>query len=258
MGKTYIKTIYIIKNKMPQLFLDTREHALIAGLEMSIKDVQICNLDVGDIAIKVGNDYAIVIERKTVADLVASICDGRYREQKQRLKTHQSNGTKIAYLIEGSVILDDYVELSTRASVPNSTVVSCIINLCLRDGFTVFNTNSVKETIAFIKALYKRYQQDPFKYEKSDANGSTYVPNIKTCKKDNNTVDNCFVMQLCAIPGISVKKADAIVKGMNVHNMRQFVQALTSPTCLEHVDGIGKQLANKIFTYISGDSSTIQ
>jgi len=241
---------------MPQLILDTREHALIAGLEKVVEGLQVCNLDVGDVAIKVGNDYAIVIERKTVADLVASICDGRYREQKQRLKALQANGTKIAYLIEGSVIMDDYAESTTRAAVPHSTIVSCMINLCLRDGFTVFNTISLKETTAFIRALYKRYKQEPFKYDNTvgsgTCSGSQYVPNVKTRKKENNTVDNCFVTQLCAIPGISVKKAEAIVRNMNVHNMRQFVQALTSPACLEHVDGIGKQLANTIYTYISG------
>ncbi len=45
-----------------------------------------------------------MIERKTVDDLMASIKDGRHREQKIRLLKKQKDSVHIYYLIEGSLL----------------------------------------------------------------------------------------------------------------------------------------------------------
>ena len=45
----------------------------------------IVNLTLGDIVIKYQNNIVLVIERKSVEDLAASIRDGRHKEQKYRL-----------------------------------------------------------------------------------------------------------------------------------------------------------------------------
>ena len=64
-------------------------------------------MQIGDIIISSDThpDKSIIIERKCVPDMLSSIKDGRYKEQKLRLQAekHQSNGNKIiCYLIEGS------------------------------------------------------------------------------------------------------------------------------------------------------------
>ena len=58
------------------------------------------NLDLGDIVIKYNNEVKYIFERKTIRDLSDSIKDGRYHEQKQRLKYAISNNIKVSYIFE--------------------------------------------------------------------------------------------------------------------------------------------------------------
>ena len=64
-----------------ELILDNREHKLI---ELLPNDT-VAPLDIGDIQFRRGEETILIIERKSVTDLAASICDGRSREQKARL-----------------------------------------------------------------------------------------------------------------------------------------------------------------------------
>ena len=62
------------------LYIDCREHALLARMKAESKQMSI-----GDISIEKDDQTVVLIERKTVADLASSICDGRYKEQQYRL-----------------------------------------------------------------------------------------------------------------------------------------------------------------------------
>ena len=73
--------------------IDTRESALLQQIQMQtsfipiFKTIQIVSetLPIGDIIINDGTDDKIIIERKSVNDLLSSIKDGRYEEQSYRL-----------------------------------------------------------------------------------------------------------------------------------------------------------------------------
>ena len=72
--------------------LNTKIELLIDNRETKIKEhfknkdyVTIENLELGDIIFKYNNEIVLIIERKTLSDLAASIKDGRYNEQKKRL-----------------------------------------------------------------------------------------------------------------------------------------------------------------------------
>ena len=71
------------------LYIDVRENKLKDYFQLKHKDksnIIIKQLDLGDIVFKNSSDSTVVIiERKTIADLRASIKDGRHREQKMRL-----------------------------------------------------------------------------------------------------------------------------------------------------------------------------
>lgn len=61
-------------------------------------------LDVGDISIREDDDTVVwLAERKTLPDLRASLCDGRYKEQKTRLKQFAQDHPEavVTYIIEG-------------------------------------------------------------------------------------------------------------------------------------------------------------
>ena len=85
---------YIIK-------FDNREKDLIKLLETKGYDVVLENLDLGDIQFVdlISKEIIIIIERKTYADLSASIKDGRYKEQKERMiHSIKNNVRKIVLL----------------------------------------------------------------------------------------------------------------------------------------------------------------
>ena len=89
-----------------KLFVDNREpKEMISILKSRLKTVELDNLDIGDFVIKTEADEIIMIfERKSLADLVASVKDGRYTEQSFRLSECPINNHNIYYIIEGNIM----------------------------------------------------------------------------------------------------------------------------------------------------------
>ena len=65
------------------------------------------SLDIGDIHIKY-NDILYIFERKTVRDLVSSIHDGRYREQKARMLSIYDK-YQLSYIIEEDDVISSKI-----------------------------------------------------------------------------------------------------------------------------------------------------
>jgi len=86
---------------MTKLIIDQRENKIKNLLEED-ENIEYTNLDLGDFVFKIKDEIVLIIERKTVEDLAASIKDGRYREQKSRLLANFSKH-QILYIIEGNV-----------------------------------------------------------------------------------------------------------------------------------------------------------
>ena len=95
-----------------KIIIDERERDLydkcLSIIQENVKvDFQLSKevLPLGDIFIKTPNDNSLIlIERKSLSDLLASIKDGRYEEQSYRL-IHSSGIPRhsIIYIIEGSL-----------------------------------------------------------------------------------------------------------------------------------------------------------
>ena len=66
--------------------------------------IEVLPLPIGDIILEYLGKEIIIIERKSAADLEASIKDGRYEEQSYRLSNSEVHNHNIVYLIEGSLI----------------------------------------------------------------------------------------------------------------------------------------------------------
>ena len=92
---------------MVEIIIDNRERNLwkiISDRDLDCYkdkiDIKIAQLEIGDIHILINNNLYIY-ERKTTADLIASINDGRYREQKIRMMTQDAS---LNMIIEGDNI----------------------------------------------------------------------------------------------------------------------------------------------------------
>jgi ERCC4-type nuclease len=191
----------------------------------------------------------LVFERKTIADLAASIKDGRYREQKQRLKS-TFPFHRITYIIEGSISVSDINNDKSVHGINSKAIVSSLLSSRYRDGFQVIHTADVKETMWYICELAERFST-PDKLLFDTEHGSyTASVKVKSKKSDNVTKEVAYRMQLSQIPGLSMKIADDIA---NMYpSFRQLLDAIDEKgvKAFEKVAGMGKARSKKIIEFI--------
>ena len=203
-----------------KIIVDERERDLYVRLtEIDTLNIQITKevLPLGDIAIESETGQKLLlIERKTCADLLASIKDGRYDEQSYRL-THSEeypNKHTIIYLIEG--IFTKYVGKDRKL------LYSTMTSLNYFKGFSVWRSSSVEETADILVAMVDKIRRE-LKKGKVGAHGSVaetetsataaeYCSVVKKVKKENITAENIGEIVLCQIPTISSVTAIAIMK----------------------------------------------
>jgi len=146
--------------------IDSRERELINlckyYLEISplYKNIQIVteNLPIGDIIIcDDKQEERIVIERKSIRDLSASIKDGRYEEQSYRLNGLHHDNHNIIYLIEG----DLNGKNSFKDRIDKITIYSAMFSLNYYKGFSVLRTFTQDETsLVICNMAYKIHKSD--------------------------------------------------------------------------------------------------
>jgi len=183
------------------MILDIRERELITRLP----DAPVQQLPVGDIWI--GNtdiSGALVIERKTVADLEASLLDGRYREQRTRLLAFcAEKGGRAMYMIEGE--MDRLGARMTKESLQK------ILNrLMLRYGVPVYHTRNIDETVKALMLLQTQHIMDPTVFQAETLSYSDVTTFTKRGNKDDPKQFALAALQQC--PGVSVGIARAILE----------------------------------------------
>jgi ERCC4-type nuclease len=220
-------------------------------------------LPLGDIIISDDDDNElIIIERKSISDLLASIKDGRYEEQSYRLSGSPIHNHNIIYLIEG---------LIHAKKVDKNVVYSAIFSLNHYKGFSVMRTVSMEESAVFIVNTAKkmmantRLKKYPYYSSQSqslssqslsetitettvvdkdnkdnnnhnnDNNNKSYSSVVKKVKKDNITADNIGEIMLCQIPGISSTTAGAIMTHFDGSLQTLLTRIKECPDCLKEV-----------------------
>lgn len=264
--------------KTIKIVIDKREVKLIQMVkEADIgKLCEFSELPVGDIIMYYNGVLFCVIERKTINDLARSIIDRRYQSQKFRLtKFCQENNVSprtIEILIEGFFSgidqstgkLINYTESMMISGIKYSTLISSVVNMQVRDRFTITHTLNTLGTFNYlikkVKCLEKYGQsiysgkeptEDPELGNKIDA---FIKSNVRVCKKANVDYSNCFLNQLAIIPGISIKKAKLIAD--NYNNMFALVATYNAKkTQSEKAQllmscGLGKILSTRVYEYL--------
>ncbi|XP_023374297.1 crossover junction endonuclease MUS81 isoform X3 [Otolemur garnettii] len=164
-----------------------------------------------------------IVERKRLDDLCSSIIDGRFREQKFRLK--RCGLEHRIYLVEeqGSV---------HNLSLPESTLLQAVTNTQVIDGFFVKRTADIKESAAYLalltRGLQKLYQghtlcSRPWGIPGDHQSGAVSSPNplcslltfsdfnAGAIKNKAQSVREVFARQLMQVRGVSGEKAAALV-----------------------------------------------
>jgi ERCC4-type nuclease len=177
------------------VIVDNREREIGGKLE-EIVEIEKRQLALGDFIIE-SEGHTMIIERKTIDDMSASITDGRYEEQKRRLKEAQE-GADILYIVEG-------MEKKSRKGVPYSTVISAILSCMLKSKFNVMRTKNSEETAKVIKTIHDKMKE----YKE----GEERKGNIKVkSRSENVSEEDIQVNMLCCIKGINRKIAEKIIR----------------------------------------------
>lgn len=209
--------------------IDYREHELLSIINLLIasnpkfKEIQIKteNLALGDIIISDNDKDLLIIERKSICDLISSIKDGRYEEQSYRLDGLSHHKHNIIYLIEGDI---NKINKFQDNNVDKMTVYSAIFSLNYYKGFSVLRTLSIDETALFIcNSIHKMIKENikglknPYYSNTTeihcldDAPDKNYINVVKKIKKDNITPNNIDEIMLSQIPGVSSTIAIVII-----------------------------------------------
>ena len=158
----------------------------------------------------------VIFERKTIADLAASIRDGRYKEQSFRLiETAAATGFhthNIVYIIEGD--LARYDERHTQ--ITKTALQSAMVSLMYYKGFSVIRTMNVGETAEFILNFADKVAKEgPLSVADNWTTTATTASysevSTKKEKRDYITRENIGEIMLAQVPGVSAKMAAAIL-----------------------------------------------
>lgn len=160
---------------------------------------KIQNLEVGDFIIKesIEGDIRVIIERKTIKDLCASIVDGRFREQKERLKESVNDTSKILYIIEGH---KNRMSNSSSGSLSKTIIDGSILNLIYRHNYKILQTENESDTFENIVLLYKKIKGSELEMV---INNESPIKVNKMIKKGEKIAENIMAIQLSVIPGVS-------------------------------------------------------
>lgn len=250
--------------------LDCREIKLHELCQLHLADkpeveMQSESLPLGDI-ILCDNDgkEKVIIERKSLADLAASIRDGRYAEQGYRLNQCDLPNHQIYYVIEG-----DLRYYKPFKGLPDKkTLLSAMVSISYYKGFSLYRTNNLEETaewvVQFAHKLGKEgagalpYYNTPSVMPTSHSDISYSQVIGKRIKSENITPANIGEIMLAQIPNVSSASAMAIMKKFS--NMVALIDALRADqTCLntitlENKNGQAKKLTkpciNNIYNFL--------
>lgn len=230
-----------------RLVVDCREHAVIQALgelvDEGAGEWSARGLDVGDALVETTEGRPpqteggppgaptplMVVERKTLADLCASVKDGRYREQKARLLEYaRVTGAAAVYVLEGyggfGLGGGGLRSAATRGGLHEAALQTCVWRMLFADGIRVLCTRDARDSAECLRALRARAHKLPAQ-SAGDGPSEAQSAAAAACVREqgsamlihakrgrNITPPLCFRMQLCQIPGVSEKIAGGVAE----------------------------------------------
>lgn len=212
----------VLKTKCNQwhhmrLRIDHREPTTLKALFAGSAFVEFANLPAGDFefSLAANEDRAAVkllIERKELADLAASIDDGRFDKQKVKLSSAAANeSVAVAYLIEGDLdTTNDERVLEKRAAIDTA-----LLTTPFRDGFFLLRSKSITDTHAIILRIADLYDRGKMEPLSTDELHRRFIASrvVNRSRSGGTAVaqqQDWWIISLAQIPGIGPQAACAI------------------------------------------------
>lgn len=190
------------------LRIDNREPDHLKSLfQKELFKIEYKQLEAGDFEfVNSDGETVLLIERKDVDDLCASLVDGRFDEQKMKLSVCVSAAPKpypIAYLIEG-----DFSKHEKKASIE-----TIMLTTPFRDGFFILQSPGLKGTHDLIVRIAKLFEDGGMNPLSEDELYRRFISS-RTAQRGGGGLfskkDNWWIISLGQIPGIGPQAARSI------------------------------------------------
>jgi ERCC4-type nuclease len=177
--------------------VDSREQDLLQKIQQFIASIPVFKqiqvethaLPIGDIIICDNNhEEKVIIERKSVNDLLASIKDGRYEEQSYRLNGLIQHNHNIIYLIEGDIAHVNRFKSDNK--IEKLTLYSAIFSLNYYKGFSVLRSFSLEESATIICNMAYKLGKEITSGKKAFYNNFIFNKNIINNENIENITNN--------------------------------------------------------------------
>jgi ERCC4-type nuclease len=141
-----------------EIIVDDRERAVSPFFE-DLSDSEhieyrVKRLEVGDYAICYKGYIMIIIERKSLADLAASMRDGRKANLAKLIALREATGCQIAYLIEGNPFT---AEDKLVSRIPMKNLTAHLDHIAFRDGIHMLWANNPQGCAQRLFTLSRNY-----------------------------------------------------------------------------------------------------
>jgi len=199
------------------LVVDAREHSLIEDLRNYQKEsvnVLTEHMELGDVMIRKDGVPLLLIERKSVDDLLASLKDGRYHDQRRRWKEFQIDlpQARVAIWIEGDLLAARSADEKILGSLVNS-----LHRLQSIHGILVYQVSGRPAFLRSIDMMLDKFLKDPHHLlPPTDCplppSEGTFV-DLKKYKKTTVISPKCLWHNiLTMVPGVSSAMANKIME----------------------------------------------
>ena len=173
-------------------------------------------LDIGDVIVEC-DAGSVMIERKTWADWVSSLNDGRYKSQKVRMLAERARRAaespdkffSFIYLVQ-----EPYIQAweGRTFKAQNMPAFCAVIKTNIRDNVPMIQFRDTRDMSMAIMYIGRTLVTNGFQSDKkTDAGGDQSKFTIHA-KKRKNVEENQFLVMMSSIPGLSERKASAVVE----------------------------------------------
>ena len=192
------------------IWLDYRERGL-QSLDPSLQTITppVGDIWIGDMTDNLLQEGGVILERKSLTDLEASIIDGRYEEQRGRM---------LAYANEQKVAIGYVIEGQTKGfqgrRFTGDSVLKLISQIQFKHRIPVFQTASMEDTLALAKIIEGEWTKakGQFSWQVGAGNVSTPVAASYTKSNSRDTPESFLLGVLTQCRGVSEALARIILE----------------------------------------------
>lgn len=230
------------------IWLDYRERGLQA-LQPTLKTITppVGDIWIGDMSGNLLQEGGVILERKSLNDLEASIIDGRYEEQRGRLLAY-ANEQKVAigYVIEGNT-----TGFQGRRFTGDS-VLKLISQIQFKHRIPVFQTASMEATMALAVIIEGEWvkAKGQFSWQSGAGNGATPIAASYTKSNSRDTPESFLLGTLTQCRGISEGLARLIQAKYQTLDELMAATAIELATITDPVNlkrKLGKAVAERLY-----------